>query len=209
MIIIENQPFPLINWIKYSFQKEHIILLSCEGFRKMTFRNRFIVAGGTGLIPLSTPLVLGRNQKIPFKDVRISYQQNWQLRHWRTLTSCYNKSPFFEYYKDGLEIFFMGKWQFLFDWNMAILGWLKKVLIFPAEIIVAEEPPEDAEDLREKWLPKNFQNDTFEIVYPQVFENKIGFQKNLSILDLLFNMGPHAADILKSSPLIVHSNRPF
>ena len=197
--IVENQSFPLINWIKYPFEKKHIILLASEGFRKMSFRNRFIVAGSNGLIPLSVPLVLGRNQKLSFKDVRISYQQNWQLIHWRTLTSCYNKSPFFEYYKDELETFFTEQWEFLFDWNLAILNWLKKVLNFPAEIIVSEQMPKDAEDLRDKWLPKNFQNDSFEIVYPQVFENRIGFQKNLSILDLLFNIDMHAANILKLS----------
>ena len=199
VIVTENQCFPVINLIKYSFKKKHIILFSCEGYKKMSFRNRFVVAGSNGIIPLSVPLVMGRNQRLSFKDVRISYQQNWQLMHWRTLTSCYNRSPFFEYYKDSVEIFFTERREFLFDWNLAILEWLKKVLNFPAEIIVSEQMPEDAEDLREKWLPKNFQKDDFKIKYPQVFEGKIGFQKNLSILDLLFNVGPHAAGILKLS----------
>lgn len=173
--------------------------MSCEDYRKMSFRNRFVVAGSNGIIPLSVPLVMGRNQKLPFKNVRISYQQNWQLMHWRTLTSCYNRSPFFEYYKNDVEAFFAKQWVFLFDWNLAILNWLQKILNFPAEIIVSEQIPEDTEDLREKWLPKNFQKGDLEIRYPQVFESKIGFQKNLSILDLLFNMGPHAANVLNSS----------
>src|SRR5215216_1327217 len=98
-IIIENQSFPIITWTKYLFCKKHIILFSWESYPKMTFRNRFVVAGSNGLIHLSIPLVNGRSQKIPFKDVRISYREKWQLNHWRTITSCYNKSPYFEYYR--------------------------------------------------------------------------------------------------------------
>ena len=35
---------------------------------------------------------------------------------------------------------------------------------------------------------------------PQVFQDRIGFIPNLSILDLLFNTGPQAADILNHIP---------
>src|SRR5262244_1291226 len=95
VIITEIQPFPLVNWIKYLFFYKHIILLSCEGYRRTSFRNRFVVAGSNGVIQLSTPLINGRNQNVPFKEVRICYMEKWQLVHWRTLTSCYNMSPWF------------------------------------------------------------------------------------------------------------------
>src|ERR1051326_5537522 len=139
IIIVESQLFPVINWIKYSFSKKHIILLSCEGYRKMSFRNRYVVAGSNGPIHLSAPLMKGRNQNVPFKEVRISYMEKWQSIHWRTLTSCYNKSPWFDFYRDDLENFFSGQWKFLFDLNLEILAWLTKVLEFPAEITVFDE----------------------------------------------------------------------
>src|SRR6476661_10171035 len=135
-ILIENQSFPLISWTKYLFSKKHIIFLLCEEYRKMSFRNRFVISGSNGPINLSVPLINGRDQKVPFKDVRICYREKWQVRHLRTITSCYNRSPYFEYYRNEFEKFFKNSWEFLFDWNLAALNWLKEVLIFPGELIV-------------------------------------------------------------------------
>jgi len=199
-IIIENQPFPLITWIKYLFCKKHIVLLSSESYCKMSFRNRFVVSGSNGLIQLSIPLINGRDQKIRFKDVRICYEEKWQLMHWRTIISCYNRSPYLEHYRDELEKFFTNRWEFLFDWNLATLDWLKQVLKFPGELKVATQPSDmNIEDGRNKWVPKNFQQADLGIRYAQVFEQKIGFQNNLSILDLLFNTGPKARNLLIES----------
>src|SRR5205085_8316027 len=126
-----------------------ILLLLCESYHKMSFRNRFVVSGSNGLIHLSVPLVYGRNQKIPFKDVRVCYREKWQLIHWRTITSCYNRSPYFEYYRDELEKFFVNRWEFLFDWNLATLDWLREVLKFPTELVVTIQLPDGSiEDLR-------------------------------------------------------------
>lgn len=199
MLLTEIQYFPLVNWFKYSFQNKHIKILSCERYRKMSFRNRTPICGSNGLINLSVPLQKGRNQKFIFRDVRIAYTDKWQLNHWRGILSCYSKSPFFEFYQDDLEKIFQRQDIFLFDLNIEILVWLKKVLKFPGEIEVINEEDfkiDPEYDCRDKWLPRNFQEDTHVIKYPQVFEDRIGFQKNVSILDLLFNVGPAAKDLL-------------
>jgi hypothetical protein len=179
------------------FEKTNVYLFSCDRFDKAGFSNRYIIVGSNGLIQLSIPLAGGRNQKELFKDVRISYRENWQLRHWRTLEACYNKSPFFEFYRDDLKQLFFKQEKFLFDWNVAMLLWLKKVLKFPAIITVTKICPEGAEDARGKLKPSNFQDQNFPIRYPQVFEARIGFKKNVSILDLLFNTGRQASEFLK------------
>ena len=197
-IIIENQSFPIINWINFLFSKKHITLLSSEEYKKMSFRNRYIITGSNGIINLSVPLLNGRNQRVPFNEVKIANNERWQLTHWRTITSCYSRSPYFEYYRDALEKFFTNRWEFLFDWNLAVLEWLKEILKFPAEIIVADKFP-GGQDLRDRWLPKNFQKDPLVFRYPQIFEDRTGFQNNLSILDMLFNIGPQAADLFMHS----------
>lgn len=204
-IVIENQYFPNINYTNILFKDTHINIFSFEPYRKMSFRNRCVVAGSNGLINLSVPVQSGRNQKGRFKDVRVSYTDGWQKQQWVTLLSCYNKSAFFEFYRDGVEKFFLKKEVFLFDLDLAILQWLKKTLGFKAEITVWEEQPGEAvfgpaADLRDKWLPKNFQQpelQNFTHPYFQVFEERVGFQPNLSILDLLFNEGPNAATLLQ------------
>lgn len=211
-LIVENQYFTCINLVKYLFLKTHINIYPFEPYRKMSFRNRCVVAGSNGLVHLSIPVENGRNQKAPFRDVRISYREDWQTHHWRTLTSCYNKSAFFEFYRDGVEKFFLEREVFLFDLNIKILFWLNGALKMDCKIDIVENPPQAEEtafiDLRDRWLPKNFQADDRQndgkillpaLKYFQVFENRIGFQPNLSILDLLFNEGPNAAALLKDS----------
>ncbi|QEC70010.1 WbqC family protein [Panacibacter ginsenosidivorans] len=201
-LIIENQYFPIINWFKYSFQEKYIILDGCEAYKKMSFRNRMVVCGSNGLISLSVPIESGRRQKAPFKDVRISYREKWMTNHWRTIFSCYGKSPFFDYYSHEVEKLLYEKHIYLFDLNLAAVEWLKTVLHFPAEIIVvdfdnAADYNSVADDISDKWRPNNFQQEDIFIQYPQVFQDRIGFQPNLSILDMLFNMGPSAMDLLK------------
>jgi hypothetical protein len=203
LLFIEIQYFPVVNWFKYSYHRKYIILRSYEVYQKMSFRNRMIICGSNGLINLSVPIEKGRNQKVPFKEVKISYIENWQLNHWRSIVSCYGKSPFFYYYQHELQKLFSKKHSFLFDLNLSILDWLKVVVKLPPHIIIAEENPVisneiEIANLTNKWLPKNFQSDLPVIKYSQVFEDKIGFQLNVSILDMLFNTGTEISNLLSS-----------
>ena len=161
LLLIDNHYFPCINYIKILFENTHGDIFSSQPYQKMSFRNRCVVAGGYGLIHLSVPVMYGRNQKLPFKDVRISYTEAWQKQHWVTLVSCYGKSAFFEFYRDGLEQFFVKKETFLFNLDIAILSWLQKILRFKAEIRVHEQAEKfdgtGVVNLQNKWLPKNFQ----------------------------------------------------
>jgi len=192
-LLIEYQYFGSINYTKTLFQFSNIEFEVYENFQKMSFRNRMVLAGSNGLVSLSVPLEKGRDQKQLIKDVRISYSLPWQQQHWRTLESCYNRSPFYEFYRDGLENLYSKKHIFLLDLNREIRDWLWKVLKIPSEFTettyFSYEAPCDFVDLRNRWLPKNFQNYPESIIYRQVFEDRIGFQRNLSILDLIFCAG--------------------
>jgi len=201
ILIIENQYFGCVNWINDLFQFSHVKIEQCEYYPKMSFRNRMVLAGANGLVQLSVPLQDGRNQKKPLKEVRINAQEGWQKNHWRTIFSCYGKAPFFEYYQPWLENFYRKDFVFLWDMNLHILEWLQKMLSLTAELNFTEQYEkayaEPFIDHRNKWLPNNFQKAADQIIYPQVFEQKIGFQKNLSVLDLLMCEGPMAKSIIK------------
>lgn len=206
-LIIEYQYFGTVNYINTLFQFSNIEFEVYESFQKMSFRNRMVLAGSNGLVTLSVPLEKGRDHKQPIRDVRISYSLPWQQQHLRTIESCYNRSPFYEYYRDGLERIFTSRPIFLLDLNRDIQQWLWKVLKIPAGFSETTsyqtQIPENTIDARNRWVPKNFQSDEDSIRYRQVFEDRIGFQPNLSILDLLFCMGPSAHSLLKGNVLSI------
>ncbi len=174
------------------------MLDAAEHFEKMSYRNRYYIATAHGKQCLSIPLTNGRNQRVPMKEVRIAYAEDWQQQHWRTIFSAYNRSPYFEYYKDSLLEIFQQKFDRLIDFNLATIHWLKQKLNVAFEEKLVDEYVlnfENAIDLR-KIKPKD--NILFSSrPYYQVFEERTGFLENLSMLDLLFNEGRNAVKYLK------------
>jgi len=177
-----------------------------ENFIKQTYRNRTVILGANGPVSLIVPVEKGREQKIRIKDLRISYDEEWQRTHWRTIFSAYNSSPFFEYYADDLEPFFRKKYDFLFDLNQQITKSLLEILEIEVDLNLTEDfeqIPEKYLNYREKISPKAHRNvDDPHFVaqdYTQVFTEKFGFISDLSILDLLFNEGPSAHSVLLNS----------
>jgi hypothetical protein len=169
----------------------------------MTFRNRCRIVGAEGVIDLSIPLVGGRRQKCLIRDVRVATGDHWQTRHWRTIASCYNRSPWFEYYRDELEALFQKKVEFLLDWDLNCFEWSLKALGITRQVGLTdsyrpEYGPEEGMDCRGKIMPRD-SRDRWELPrYPQVFEDRTGFTPNLSILDLLFCQGKEAIMYVRS-----------
>ena len=199
-LIIDCQYFGTINYIKILFEHSNILIEQYESYQKMSFRNRCMIAGSNGVINLSVPLENGRSQKGLTRDVKISYSTNWQVQHWRSIESAYNRSPYFEFYRDGVWGLLQKEEAFLLDLNLKTLDWLKKALKLPVTISLTDAYrkvyPIDTIDKRNQFLPKNHQNHQVGFHYTQVFEDRNGFIPNLSILDLLFCSGPLAKTLL-------------
>lgn len=173
-------------------ESRHCIFEQYEHYQKMSFRNRCALLGGNGPITLTIPIDGGRNTRQIVKDVRIRNSENWQSRHWKTIMSCYNKSPFFEYYAGELEEMYSRNVDFLVDWNLECFRWMADKLAIDVSWSLTETYQQnyDSEqflDWRNALLPSTI-NDRFLPVarYPQVFEDRFGFVPHLSVLDLLF-----------------------
>lgn len=183
-----------------------IIIEQHENYPKQTYRNRCRILGGNGLLTLSIPVDKGSELKVKTKDVIITYAEDWQKMHWRTIISAYNNSPFFQYYEDDFAPFYQEqRWKYLIDFNLEIQEMVLDLLGISTEIKLSsdyyQEAAENILDLRETIHPKKQRQkpDLFfsPEPYTQVFEDKFAFQPNLSIIDLLFNEGPESVEILK------------
>jgi len=177
-----------------------IIEAHCN-YIKQTYRNRCVIATATGCQTLSIPVEKPDSlKKCPTKDIRIAEHGNWRHLHWNAIISAYNSTPFFEYYEDDFRRFYEKPAGFLFDFNeelrelVCTLLDISPVVSYSNEYVFSPQP--EILDLREAIHPKKepFLKDF--TPYYQVFETKYGFQANLSIIDLLFNMGPEAALLL-------------
>lgn len=202
--IIDCQLFPCICYMENLIRNKYIKIEKYDNFKKMSFRNRCVIAGANGVQNLTVPVVGGREQRALMKDVRIDNSTNWQTKHWRSLVSAYNKAPFFEFYFEDVKALLFSKEEFLFSFNITIIEWLFKTLKLNATIEFTENYKEnykDDTDYRNCILPKNFQKHSKNLFphYAQVFEDRLGFQPNLSILDLLFCQGPNAISFLKGA----------
>lgn len=168
-----------------------------EHFVKQSFRNRCVIYGANGLLRLTVPLVLKSREKTAMEDIKISYAENWQAQHWRSIQSAYKNSPFFDYYEEMLLPLFFEQFETLLALNQKALSIIKSCLQIDCNIKLSDDfEPYQQDDLRLSIHPK--QQPTVELPrYIQVFEEKHGFYPNLSILDLLFNEGPSAILYLK------------
>ncbi len=202
--IIENQLFPSIDYLKMLIEGEYVILDKYENFQKMSFRNRYLIEGANGIQILTIPVKGGREQKTSMAEIRIDRTNNWAAKHGKAIVSAYRKSPWFDYYAADIFDLLQSKEEYLFDFNLQILKWISKVVNFPFEPVIThkyERALPQVADKRNTLLPKNYQNVDvgWQPTYAQVFEDRHGFQPNLSVLDLLFCTGPQAGDLLRGS----------
>ncbi len=189
---------PVEYFTKLKANKPDILIEKQEFFPKQTYRNRAHIYSPDGLLALVVPVIKGSKVHTVTKDVKISYDFRWQRQHWMSLEACYRRSAYFEYYEDDFAKFYQTNYTYLFDYNEELLQLILKLIKLPLNISYTEtyekEYP-DLEDLRNSMSAKK-ESRMEQKPYFQVFEERHGFMKNLSIVDLLFNQGPQTINFL-------------
>ena len=217
--LLSSTYFGPIQWYQKLNRYDECLIERHESFIKQTYRNRMLIPTTNG--PLSLTIPTNHDISLSMKDIRISDHANWRHVHWNALLSAYGESPFFEYYQDDIRPFYEKKYEFLFDFNMETTAKMIELLDIRPKISVTDEYVLSEErrvkseefnglanhkvqssnlkvqsivDFRDAIRPKKpLPDPEFESKrYYQVYEQKHGFQPNMSILDLLFNEGNEA-----------------
>ena len=183
------------------FHFPEVRIETSENYLKQSYRNRCIIAGANGPLPLSVPIVKPDTLKCLTKDIRISDHGNWRHLHWNAIVSAYNSTPFFEYYEDDFAPFYEKKYEFLFDFNEELRMLICQLLDIQPQIQYTTSFEADVENDFRCISPKQDIADPSFLLKPyyQVFQDKHGFLPNLSIIDLLFNTGNEGILILRDS----------
>ncbi|MBT6815101.1 MAG: hypothetical protein HOA49_01695 [Flavobacteriales bacterium] len=175
-------------------QSEEIFIETKEHFIKQSCRNRCTIMGANGTQTLTIPKERKSSDKTLISDISISNQDNWQKSHWQSIVSAYNSSPFFEYYKDEILPFYNTKHSTLFDFNLKLSKTILELMQVEKKLNFTSKFQKECNglDLRSsKFILKNQEE------YQQVFCEKYSFIPNLSILDVLFNLGPETTSYLE------------
>lgn len=186
------------------YMADDVIIEHHDNYVKQTYRNRCVIAGANGPLPLTIPVEKPDAPKAPMRDIRISDHGNWRHLHWNALVSAYRTTPFFEYYEDDFRPFYEERWEFLVDFNEALRQKVCELIDLEPKVSFTDEfarnVPDEC-DFRDNISPKYRGTDDNYVPceYYQVFASRHGFTPNLSIVDLLFNMGPESLIVLSKS----------
>jgi hypothetical protein len=204
-VLLSTAAWPNLHYFYWLVNSEKIFIEQHETYARQTYRNRYEILSANGVLPLTIPVRrLGNHTKT--RDVVIDYSTNWQTQHWRALTSAYRKSPFFEYFEDELRSFYSEREELLLRHNLSQLRFLDRILKSPFEFFLTdsfEKHPAGILDLRAITDPRPLHKmpeatAVLKTEYYQTFREKFQFVPNLSVLDLVFNLGVKAKDHLRA-----------
>jgi hypothetical protein len=200
---IELQYLPCIEYFACILLYDEVFVDVRERYVKQTFRNRCQVLTTNKIDTLTVP-VKGYDAASSTEDILIDYNQDWLRRHLGCLKSAYAKSPYYEFYAPEFISVYEKKPERLVDLNYELLTICLRLLGIKQKIRYNLSGIENEENglvndisvINNRKRPDSYKYYQ-PIPYYQTFGND--FVSNLSIVDLLFNMGPEAKSVLLRS----------
>ena len=174
---------------------EDVIIDIGEHYVKRSDRNRTEIMTSGGVMQLSVQLRHANKPRQPMQKMEIDYSKRWQHQHFVAIESAYRSSPYYDYYGERFHDLYNKEWKYLIDLNMATMERMCKILKLPVPQISTEyiTATEHDIDMRPKTPTQIFTPKP----YIQVFSDRIPFEPNLSIFDLVMCEGPEAVNYLK------------
>lgn len=191
--VLSMNYLPCMAWMRV-FLAQNCVIDVHENFVKQTYRNRCLILSSNGVMPLTIPI-----KKTTHKTTVINLEPdntvNWQKQHWESLKTAYGSSPYFIHYAPYFEPIYSQPTTSVVEFEIALLKLIIKLLKQPLVINLSEVyiTPNTLTDYRNSITPKQ-QSVAYFKPYHQVFSSKFGFIPNLSIIDALFNIGPHCTE---------------
>lgn len=203
------------------------VALDTVQYRHKYFQNRNRIRGPAGELWLNVPVLHKHHRDQPIRNVAINNAEpRWRQKLWRSLALNYHKAPHFDDYAGAYEAIFLRSWASLAELNVYLIGTTLGLLGLATQVRLASElgvagagaplildicraldPDVYISGVsgiagRGRDHESHFTEAGIEVVY-QAFQHPIYPQRHqpflpcMSIVDLLFNCGPHSLDVLQ------------
>ena len=182
-----------------------VVIDAHEHYTKQSWRNRFTIGTDQRPQTLSIPVEKGANTRCPVGEVRLSPHGEWLHVVESALATNYGSSPFYEYYIDDILDIYREGHETLFSLNEALRRRICSLVGFEPRVTYSDGYVEHptATDLRNTLHPKKPVAEALPrfraAEYWQVHGAAQPFMANLSIVDLLFNMGNESILVLRDA----------
>ena len=213
-----------IPWLGFFFKMakaDIFVLLDDVLHSKQSYTNRVNIKTANGIKRLTVPLA---KKEILIKDIPISDDKKWNKRHIKLIHDSYCKAPYFNNYYSELEKIYEKHWEYLVDFNIENILFIKQKLNIKTEIIKSSDLKLNEEDKNRRNLnickelggsiylsgdgggkqynlEKMFWEEGLGVEYTNfhhpIYKQLWGeFEPGLSTIDLLFNEGVQSKKIM-------------
>ena len=192
---------PNIHYCSWIIAQKQAYFVRDTHFQKQTYRNRTEIYGANGKLKLTLPIVHNKSKSHQKEgEVQIANTTAWQKQHWKSISSAYRSSQYFEFYEADLISFYKEEVTHLMQFNLNLLNKIMELIEFSMSYKIVKWKKDNHQRMDDLVNAKKSLLINFE-PYRQVFEEKNGFIPNLSIIDLLFNLGPDTLSYLQKHSL--------
>lgn len=233
ILVTAHQPcyLPWVGYFAKAARSNVLVVLDDVAFSKGDWAARNKIRTATGWTWLSVPVLTSGRLGQKLHDVEIDATKHWALKHWKAIEANYGRAPYYAIHRPFFEDTFHREWKMLIDLDMHLVRYLLSQLDISTPVVRASESArvtstssqrliditrmmggdafvfggegEDYADVtafRRAGITPIFQRYRHP-VYQQAFP---GFEPFMSVIDLLFNHGPRAKDILlaEQDPLL-------
>lgn len=200
-VVLPTAYYPPISYLFLMLYHKSVYIDVHETYQKQTWRNRCRILTANGTLDLTIPVKKPVIKSSNILTIETSDHLAWRRNHWRSISSAYSKAPFFMYYADLIQAHYRSEEPgTLIEWNEKLLKDIIHEIDLDCHIYHSSffiRYPDTEIDFRKSLSPKWSWVNFDWPVYHQVFDDRLGFTPDLSILDLLFNMGPDTLHYLK------------
>lgn len=199
-IVLPVAYFPPISWMALFLKSDVPLLEIHETYPKQTLRNRCIIMAANGKLRLTVPVKKPHGSKTRTGEIMVDHQTPWAIQHLRSLSSAYNKTPYFFHFEDDIANVLLTPHKSLFELNTASLALIFKMMRISRQWRTTDSFSGLSATFRPALdnLAHTYPSEIQFPVYMQAFSDRHGFLADLSVLDLIFNVGPAASVIYLS-----------